>query len=142
MCYAILTVLLTSYPWPNWEMARWLERDFTDRKVRGPNPTSPSQLPLSRLGQPGSISALVLPSGGMEVLQHFARGVYFVFTPYSVATTTTLSSWGTSARRKPQFSISLPFTLNPNCKQFMQYTHLQANLVAGFCRMHIHVTFV
>ncbi|KER20419.1 hypothetical protein T265_11021 [Opisthorchis viverrini] len=46
--------------WP-----KWLEREFTDRKVRGSNPTSATQLPLPRLGQPGSISALVLPSGGM-----------------------------------------------------------------------------
>ncbi|KAG5453182.1 hypothetical protein CSKR_112744, partial [Clonorchis sinensis] len=44
---------------------KWLEREFTDRKVRGSNPTSASRLPLSRLGQPGSIPALVLPSGGM-----------------------------------------------------------------------------
>ncbi|KAG5441728.1 hypothetical protein CSKR_110671 [Clonorchis sinensis] len=44
---------------------KWLEREFTDRKVRGSNPTSASRLPLSRLGQPGSISALVFPSGGM-----------------------------------------------------------------------------
>ncbi|KER27804.1 hypothetical protein T265_05225 [Opisthorchis viverrini] len=46
--------------------ARWSsgpEREFTDRKVRGSNPTSASRLPLSRLGQPGSISALVVPSG-------------------------------------------------------------------------------
>ncbi|KAG5450703.1 hypothetical protein CSKR_102923 [Clonorchis sinensis] len=44
---------------------KWLEREFNNRKVRGSNPTSASRLPLSRLGQPGSISALVLPSGGM-----------------------------------------------------------------------------
>ncbi|KAG5454445.1 Heteroproteinous nuclear ribonucleoprotein L, partial [Clonorchis sinensis] len=45
---------------------KWLERERTDRKVRGSNPTrSASRLPLSRLGQPGSIPALVLPSGGM-----------------------------------------------------------------------------
>ncbi|KAG5446506.1 Glutamine-dependent NAD(+) synthetase [Clonorchis sinensis] len=48
---------------PMW--LKWLEREFTDRKVRGSNPTSASRLPLSRLGQPGSISAFVLPSGGM-----------------------------------------------------------------------------
>ncbi|KER22615.1 hypothetical protein T265_09321 [Opisthorchis viverrini] len=36
-------------------------------KVRGSNPTSATRLPLSRLGQPGSILALVLPSGGMAV---------------------------------------------------------------------------
>ncbi|KAG5452855.1 hypothetical protein CSKR_111353, partial [Clonorchis sinensis] len=43
----------------------WLQREFTDRKVRGWNPTSASRLSLFRLGQPGSIPALVLPSGGM-----------------------------------------------------------------------------
>ncbi|KER27589.1 hypothetical protein T265_05405 [Opisthorchis viverrini] len=48
--------------WP-----KWLEREFTDRKVRGSNPTSASRLSLSRLGQPGSIPALVQPSGGMAV---------------------------------------------------------------------------
>ncbi|KAG5446548.1 hypothetical protein CSKR_101515, partial [Clonorchis sinensis] len=44
---------------------KWLEREFTDRKVRGSNPTFASRFPLSRLGQPGSIPASVLPSGGM-----------------------------------------------------------------------------
>ncbi|KAG5450620.1 hypothetical protein CSKR_101782, partial [Clonorchis sinensis] len=47
------------------EMAQWLTREFTDRKVRGSNLTSASRLPLCRLGQPGSIQALVLHSGGM-----------------------------------------------------------------------------
>ncbi|KER26552.1 hypothetical protein T265_06196 [Opisthorchis viverrini] len=42
-----------------------LEREFTDRKVRGSNPSSASRPPLSRLGQSGSIPALVLPTGGM-----------------------------------------------------------------------------
>ncbi|KER27848.1 LOW QUALITY PROTEIN: hypothetical protein T265_13715 [Opisthorchis viverrini] len=42
-------------------------REVTDRKVRGSNPTSASRLPLSRLGQPGCIPALVLPSGSMAV---------------------------------------------------------------------------
>ncbi|KER24046.1 hypothetical protein T265_14508, partial [Opisthorchis viverrini] len=46
--------------WP-----KWLEREFTNRKVRGSNPPSATRLPLSRLRQPGSIPALVLPSGGM-----------------------------------------------------------------------------
>ncbi|KER32246.1 hypothetical protein T265_12827, partial [Opisthorchis viverrini] len=46
---------------------KWLEREITDRKVRGSNPSSASRLPLSRLGQPGSIPALVQPSGGMAV---------------------------------------------------------------------------
>ncbi|KAG5454334.1 Trafficking kinesin-binding protein 1, partial [Clonorchis sinensis] len=44
---------------------KWLEREFTDLKVRGSNPTSASRFPLSRLGQPGSIPTLVLPSGGV-----------------------------------------------------------------------------
>ncbi|KAG5448904.1 hypothetical protein CSKR_103473, partial [Clonorchis sinensis] len=44
---------------------KWLEREFADRKVRGSNPTSASRLPLSRLGQPDSIPALVPPSVDM-----------------------------------------------------------------------------
>ncbi|KER33594.1 hypothetical protein T265_00491 [Opisthorchis viverrini] len=43
----------------------WLEREATDRKVRGSNLTSASRLSLSRLRQPGSILAIVLPSGGV-----------------------------------------------------------------------------
>ncbi|KAG5449319.1 hypothetical protein CSKR_100596 [Clonorchis sinensis] len=46
---------------------KWLEREFTDRKVCGSNPTSASRLPLSRLGRPDSIPALVVPSGCMAV---------------------------------------------------------------------------
>ncbi|KER26335.1 hypothetical protein T265_06385 [Opisthorchis viverrini] len=38
-----------------------------EHPVRGSNPTSTSRLPLSRLGQPGSILALVKPSGGVAV---------------------------------------------------------------------------
>ncbi|KAG5442314.1 Tubulin-specific chaperone C [Clonorchis sinensis] len=54
------TVITLGTRWP-----KWLERELTDRKVRGSNPTSASRIPLSRLGQPGSIPALVQPSGGM-----------------------------------------------------------------------------
>ncbi|KAG5452228.1 hypothetical protein CSKR_112525, partial [Clonorchis sinensis] len=57
-----VTILQRGARWP-----KWLEREFIDRKVRGSNPTSASLLLLSRLGQPGSISALVQPSGGMAV---------------------------------------------------------------------------
>ncbi|KER20498.1 hypothetical protein T265_10966 [Opisthorchis viverrini] len=49
------------------QMARWsdwLEREFTDNEVHGSKPTSATRLPLSRLGQPGTIPALVQPSGG------------------------------------------------------------------------------
>ncbi|KAG5455335.1 hypothetical protein CSKR_104982 [Clonorchis sinensis] len=51
-------------------MAQRLEREFTDRKVRGSNPTSASGPPLFRLGQPGSIPALALASGGVDGTQH------------------------------------------------------------------------
>ncbi|KER30003.1 hypothetical protein T265_03483 [Opisthorchis viverrini] len=46
------------------------ERELTDRKVRCSNPTSSSRLPLSRLRQPGSIQALVLPSCGIFAGPH------------------------------------------------------------------------
>ncbi|KAG5451331.1 hypothetical protein CSKR_109324 [Clonorchis sinensis] len=46
-------------------LCTWLECEFTDRKVRCLNPNSASRLPLSRLGQTGSIPALILHSGGM-----------------------------------------------------------------------------
>ncbi|KAG5452507.1 hypothetical protein CSKR_103309 [Clonorchis sinensis] len=42
-----------------------LEHKSTDPEVRGSNSTSACRLPLSRLEQPGSIPALVQPSGGM-----------------------------------------------------------------------------
>ncbi|KAG5443163.1 hypothetical protein CSKR_108505 [Clonorchis sinensis] len=40
------------------KMAQWLERKFTDQKVRGSKPISASRPSLSRLGQHGSIPAL------------------------------------------------------------------------------------
>ncbi|KER24479.1 hypothetical protein T265_07846 [Opisthorchis viverrini] len=52
-----------AFIWARW--LKWLEPESADRKVRGSNPTSATRLPLFRLGQPGSISALVLPSGSM-----------------------------------------------------------------------------
>ncbi|KAG5454304.1 hypothetical protein CSKR_113991 [Clonorchis sinensis] len=42
-------------PGARWTM--WLHHKFTDRKVRGSNPTSASRLPLSRLGQPDSVTS-------------------------------------------------------------------------------------
>ncbi|KER21225.1 hypothetical protein T265_10387 [Opisthorchis viverrini] len=56
---------LNSYIGARW--LKWLERELTYRNLRVSNPTSASRLPLSRLGQPNSIPALVLPSGGMAV---------------------------------------------------------------------------
>ncbi|KAG5447131.1 hypothetical protein CSKR_110892 [Clonorchis sinensis] len=60
------SIIINSF---QWKLMRWLwlEREFTNGKVRGSNPTSAYRLPLSWLGQLGSIRALVLPSGGMAV---------------------------------------------------------------------------
>ncbi|KER33104.1 LOW QUALITY PROTEIN: hypothetical protein T265_12691 [Opisthorchis viverrini] len=55
---------------------KWLEREFTNRKVRGSSPTFATRLPLSRFGQPGSIPALVFPSGGMTGVRHGETGPY------------------------------------------------------------------
>ncbi|KAG5440999.1 hypothetical protein CSKR_114099 [Clonorchis sinensis] len=75
----MLSLFITHY---TTEGARWpklLEREFTDRRVRGSNPTSASRLPLSRLGQPGSIPALVQPSDGTAVRHRKATFVQFGF---------------------------------------------------------------
>ncbi|KAG5443279.1 hypothetical protein CSKR_106281 [Clonorchis sinensis] len=68
------------------KMARWLKREFTDRKVPGSNPISASRLPLSRLWQPGSILTLVSPSVGMAdghqksaSAERFYKSIYIVF---------------------------------------------------------------
>ncbi|KAG5444920.1 hypothetical protein CSKR_103568 [Clonorchis sinensis] len=61
------------------EMARWLERKFTDRKVRGLNPTSVSRSPLSRLGQPDSIPVLVLFSGDISARHRNGATVERIF---------------------------------------------------------------
>ncbi|KER26416.1 hypothetical protein T265_06333 [Opisthorchis viverrini] len=53
-------------PWQGKSRCRGRVRT-TDIPVRGSNPTSAIRLTLSRLGRPGSIPALVLPSGGMAV---------------------------------------------------------------------------
>ncbi|KAG5445126.1 hypothetical protein CSKR_103983 [Clonorchis sinensis] len=62
-------VILTPPPFRRYERERvqWSEREFTDRKVRGSNPTFASRCPLSRLGQPGSIPALVPLSGAWQL---------------------------------------------------------------------------
>ncbi|KAG5442706.1 hypothetical protein CSKR_108014 [Clonorchis sinensis] len=54
-------------------MAQWLDCEFADRKTRDSNPISASRRPLSWLGQPDSIPALVLPSGGMAA--RYRKGV-------------------------------------------------------------------
>ncbi|KER32223.1 hypothetical protein T265_12825, partial [Opisthorchis viverrini] len=62
-------------------LAQVVRAHFTDRKVRGSNPTSATRLPLSRLGQPGSNPALVLPSGGMAARHR--KGVTATYLPIS-----------------------------------------------------------
>ncbi|KAG5442342.1 hypothetical protein CSKR_109298 [Clonorchis sinensis] len=132
---------------------KWLEREFTDRKVRGSNPTSASRFPLPRLGQPGSISALVLFSGRMAARHRKSRltcnpaesSVYNVskqlnvlrqaascFTVAENSYTThdlVCSSWSSSARRSPRIPVNLMFCLNPNRTQLAKCTQLQTNLV-------------
>ncbi|KER22601.1 hypothetical protein T265_09363 [Opisthorchis viverrini] len=51
--------------WFTWIEFSISEGEMTDRKVNGSNSTSDSRLPLFRPGQTGSITALVLPSGGV-----------------------------------------------------------------------------
>ncbi|KER30042.1 hypothetical protein T265_13245, partial [Opisthorchis viverrini] len=73
--------------WP-----KWLEREFTERKARGSNPTSVTRLPLSRLRRPGSILALALPPGGMAARHRKTR---LVFTPQSTEICFLSNSWYT-----------------------------------------------
>ncbi|KER33303.1 hypothetical protein T265_00802 [Opisthorchis viverrini] len=67
---------ITITRWP-----KWLEREFTHQQVRGSNPTSASRFLLSRLGQPGSIPALVRPSvawqSGTERVLHLNDNFLF-----------------------------------------------------------------
>ncbi|KAG5440985.1 hypothetical protein CSKR_109696 [Clonorchis sinensis] len=133
------------------------QREFTDRKVRGSNPTPTSRLPLSRLRQPGSIPALV-PFSSSKAARH-RKGVtaeqFFVheakkswkpkfnillvlFYPIqeelvaensSTAQDRFRPSWGSSGRRSTRVSVNIMFYLNPNWTDFDKYTHLQINLV-------------
>ncbi|KER26134.1 LOW QUALITY PROTEIN: hypothetical protein T265_14065 [Opisthorchis viverrini] len=84
------------------ETTQRLERKFTDRKVRGSNPTSACRLPLSRLGHPGSIPALVL-------------------SPCDMASR---HRKGATSERFILFYLS-----DPNWTVFKNYTNLQINLV-------------
>ncbi|KAG5453727.1 hypothetical protein CSKR_102351 [Clonorchis sinensis] len=69
---ALTACILISFPVDGFlpafaQMARCLEREFPDRKVRASNPTSAFRPPPCRLGQPGTIPALELSHGGMAV---------------------------------------------------------------------------
>ncbi|KAG5453780.1 hypothetical protein CSKR_113836 [Clonorchis sinensis] len=91
---------------------KWLECEFTDLKVHGSNPTSASRLPLSRLGQLGSIPAHVAENSPTANDR---------FRP----------SWDSSDRRSPRVSVNLMFCLSPNSTDFDKYTHLQISLEAS-----------
>ncbi|KER26353.1 hypothetical protein T265_06398 [Opisthorchis viverrini] len=54
---AVIGITVTLFSFVD-KIAQWMEREFTNRKVCGSNPTSASRIPLSRPGQPGSIPAL------------------------------------------------------------------------------------
>ncbi|KER25299.1 hypothetical protein T265_07234 [Opisthorchis viverrini] len=69
---------------------KWLEREFTDRKVRGSNPTSATRLLLSRLGRHGSIPALVPPSCGMAARHRKGATTERLLFYYSFAQATVL----------------------------------------------------
>ncbi|KER26808.1 hypothetical protein T265_06020 [Opisthorchis viverrini] len=59
---------------PQNDCTQWLGRELTDRTVRSSNSVQASRLVLSRLGQCGSASALVLSLGGM-VARHRKGGI-------------------------------------------------------------------
>ncbi|KAG5454335.1 hypothetical protein CSKR_109209, partial [Clonorchis sinensis] len=88
---------------------KWLEREFTNRKVRGSNPTSASRLSLSRLGQPGSIPALVLPSGGMAARHREgvkAERLFLIYFYVYIATYIAAPTWPPHASVARIFEIS------------------------------------
>ncbi|KER28415.1 hypothetical protein T265_13578, partial [Opisthorchis viverrini] len=80
---------------------------ITNLKVRGSNPTSATRLPLSRLGQPGSIPALVLPSGGMAARHRKgATAERFIYLLLSPPITKIRVDW--ISIMKPSTSVQLP----------------------------------
>ncbi|KAG5446446.1 hypothetical protein CSKR_105403 [Clonorchis sinensis] len=141
--------------WARW--LKWLEREFTDWKVRGSNSTSASRLPLSWFGQLGTMPALVLPSGDMAdrhqkdvtaerffsvlaVSELFRDRSAFrnpegkksrkISENSSIALGLFCRSWGSSVRRIPRVSVNPVFYLDLNCTQFADCTHLeQLNLL-------------
>ncbi|KER25374.1 hypothetical protein T265_07174 [Opisthorchis viverrini] len=69
-------------------MAQWLERGFADRKVRGSNPASASPLPLTKLGKPGIIPALVPSACGIAARHRKSAADERFFRPRSGMTVT------------------------------------------------------
>ncbi|KER24757.1 hypothetical protein T265_07645 [Opisthorchis viverrini] len=96
-------------------------------QARGSNPTSGSRLPLSRLGQPGIIPALVLPSwqlGTERVLQPNDLFWMQVAENFSTVHDRFWPSWGSSDRRSSRVPVSLIFYLNPTCTKSERYSRL------------------
>ncbi|KAG5453410.1 hypothetical protein CSKR_110018, partial [Clonorchis sinensis] len=126
--------------WARW--FKWLEGEFTDRKVRGSNPTSASRLPLSRLGQTGSIPALVQPSGGMAVRHRKGATAERYILPYLPMTSTQSPSF-----RQPYVLLELnlhKFRLtSSSAYRFVLYRRLTWNpgesLVSGVFFLRLDV---
>ncbi|KAG5451145.1 hypothetical protein CSKR_102686 [Clonorchis sinensis] len=138
-------------------MAQWLKREFTDRKVRGSNPTSASRLPLYRLGHCASLRDRSTTKQLSKSEMH-SFATQFGFTRDSPGTQLNLScydirdivihvystthkfaenssaahdrfrpSWGSSGRRSPRVSVNLMLYLKTNCTELAKYPHLQTN---------------
>ncbi|KER30853.1 hypothetical protein T265_02784 [Opisthorchis viverrini] len=90
---------------------KWLEHESNYQKVRGSNPTSAILLPLSRLGRPGSIPALVPLSCGMAARHRNYESIKE--TTHKVAENSPTAhdrfhpSWGSSGRHSPRVSVNL-----------------------------------
>ncbi|KAG5445492.1 hypothetical protein CSKR_100980 [Clonorchis sinensis] len=113
------------------EMVQWLEANSL---VGGSVVRTRPRLPLSRLGQPDSIPALVLPSGGMTT--RHTKGVTaerFFIERFAENSSTAhdrfRTSWGSSGRRSPRVSVNLMFYLKLNCTKLAKCTHLYTNWV-------------
>ncbi|KER24588.1 hypothetical protein T265_07783 [Opisthorchis viverrini] len=88
----------------------------------GSNPTSASQLLQSRLGQPGSIPALVLPSGGMAARQRKGVAAERLFHYYFYLT---FFSFGEYACTN---------ILNTICRAIRQWFHAIFSCYSLICR--------
>ncbi|KER23935.1 hypothetical protein T265_08295 [Opisthorchis viverrini] len=89
------------------EIAQWLGREYTDRKVRVSNPTrSASRLRLSRLGQPGAVSQ---PSCNLRVAWQLGTGRVLQLNDFFIS---------------PADFISVKYTLNIEMAPNVAYLRL------------------
>ncbi|KER21626.1 hypothetical protein T265_15049, partial [Opisthorchis viverrini] len=131
------------------------EREFTERKVRGFNPTSASRLPLSKLGHGVSPTSCFLQvarqlgtKGSLQLNDHYYH--YWSTTlsnmPHlqvsktckpitenrllkTLRQTTTGFALPLRAHQVGAVSVNLMIYLSPNWTVFEKFTHLQINLV-------------